>query len=54
MESGDIRQRLARSSNQSYRRFEITHATANFALGVRTVRLLVDKAVLGEGNHFAS
>lgn len=26
----------------------------NFALGVRTVRLLVDKAVLGEGNHFAS
>lgn len=25
----------------------------NFALGVRTVRLLVDKAVLGEGNHFA-
>lgn len=26
----------------------------NFALGVRTVRLLVDKAVLGEGNHFTA
>jgi regulator of protease activity HflC (stomatin/prohibitin superfamily) len=25
----------------------------NFALGVRTVRLLLDKAVLAEGNHFA-
>ena len=25
----------------------------NFALGVKTVRLLVDKAVLGEGNHFS-
>lgn len=26
----------------------------NFALGVRTMRLLLDKAVLGEGNHFGT